>query len=138
MQHSQISSFPAIAVPVRVGEVERGMLMAVWRPTPFPLMSSHLGFMSSHLGFTVLLPYSQQPWNHFMYHSLYMSAHGGSRKLPQLGSGEPGCQARPKDTKAHLLATAPARRYGKGHAGGRHSASKGPEAGRSDVQGVIK
>lgn len=41
-------------------------------------MSSHLGFMSSHLGFTVLLPYSQQPWNHFTCHSLYMSAHGGA------------------------------------------------------------
>ena len=27
---------------------------------------------------------------------------GGSSKLPQPGSGEPGCQARPKDTKPTL------------------------------------
>lgn len=45
-------------------------------------MPSHLGFMSPHLGFTVLLPYSQQPWNHFTCHSLYMSAHGAPGSCP--------------------------------------------------------
>ena len=114
------------------------MLMVVWRPTPFPLMSSHLGFMSSHLGFTVLLPYSQQPWNHFRCHSLYMSAHGGLQQAAPARKWRARVPSQAQGYKAHPLSTIPARRHGKGRAGGGHRASKGREPGGSDVQGVIE
>ena len=116
---------------MRAGGVGRGVLMVMWRPTP-GVHVLPLGVYST----PSILPTALEPL--YVSLTLHVSTWGGSRKLPQPGRGEPGCQARPKDTKALPLSTAPARRRGKGRAGRRHSASKGPEPGGSDVQRVIE
>lgn len=124
MQHSQISNFkkyPAIGCSnagwwggtgSADGDVETYTIPPHVIPPGVHVLP--LGVYST----PSILPTALEPL--YVSLTLHLST-WGLRKLPQLGSGEPGCQARPKDTKAHPLSTAPARRHGKGHAGGRHS-----------------